>query len=101
MCRIETGASATAGQDAASLLAMPHRRSPFLRAGSHYAVAPRAVRVWLVAVGLAGLVLGLAQEWRGAHYMSHTLWTAWVCWSVALVIDAMDCCTRDARNAKA
>lgn len=64
-------------------------------------VAPRAARVWLVAVGLTGLVLGLAQQWRGAHYMSHTLWTAWVCWSVALVIDAIDRRTRDVRNAKA
>jgi len=50
-------------------------------------VAPRAARTWLVATVVAGCVLGLAQQWRGAHYMSHTLWTAWVCWSVALAID--------------
>ncbi|HUD32480.1 MAG TPA: phosphatase PAP2 family protein, partial [Variovorax sp.] len=50
-------------------------------------VAPRASRIWLVATVVAGCVLGLAQQWRGAHYMSHTLWTAWVCWSVALAID--------------
>ncbi|UST55328.1 phosphatase PAP2 family protein [Comamonadaceae bacterium OTU4NAUVB1] len=52
-------------------------------------VAPRAARVWLVTAAVCGLVLGLAQQWRGAHYMSHTLWTAWVCWSVALAIDAV------------
>ena len=37
---------------------------------------------------LAGLVFGLAQQIRGAHYMSHTLWTAWLCWTVAAVADA-------------
>ena len=30
---------------------------------------------------LAGLLLGLTQTVRGAHYPSHTLWTAWICWT--------------------
>ena len=36
---------------------------------------------------LAGLLLGLAQQVRGAHYMSHTLWTAWFCWATAAGLD--------------
>jgi membrane-associated PAP2 superfamily phosphatase len=56
--------------------------------------------VWLIAAVVCGLVLGLAQQWRGAHYMSHTLWTAWVCWSVALAIDVVARRTHDARNAR-
>jgi len=36
----------------------------------------------------AGLVLGLAQQARGAHFMSHTLWSGWVCWCVAWAVDA-------------
>ena len=64
-------------------------------------VAPRAAWVWLVTAGIVGLVLGWAQQWRGAHYMSHTLWTAWVCWTVALAIDVVAHRTRNARNAKA
>ena len=40
---------------------------------------PRAARAWLGAALLAGVVLGLAQQVRGAHYLSHTLWTAWIC----------------------
>lgn len=32
------------------------------------------------AILLVGLVLGLTQTLRGAHYPSHTLWTAWICW---------------------
>ena len=50
--------------------------------------APPAARVWLaLALGI-GLLLGLVQQLRGAHYMSHTLWTAWICWTVALAMDA-------------
>lgn len=40
----------------------------------------------LVLVLLAGAVLGTAQTLRGAHYPSHTLWTAWVCWVVASLV---------------
>jgi membrane-associated PAP2 superfamily phosphatase len=29
----------------------------------------------------------VAQQWRGAHFTSHTLWTAWVCWVVAWLVD--------------
>jgi len=48
---------------------------------------PRAAWVWLAMAACFGLVLGLAQQWRGAHYMSHTLWTAWVCWVVGWAVD--------------
>jgi membrane-associated PAP2 superfamily phosphatase len=37
-------------------------------------------RGWLVCTLIAGLLFGLAQQWRGAHFMSHTLWTAWLGW---------------------
>jgi len=43
--------------------------------------APSA-RLWLACALLAGLVLGVAQQMRGAHFMSHTLWTAWLSWTV-------------------
>jgi membrane-associated PAP2 superfamily phosphatase len=29
---------------------------------------------------LVGLGLGWVQQMRGAHFMSHTLWSGWVCW---------------------
>ncbi len=51
--------------------------------------SPRVARAWLALVLLLGLALGVAQQMRGAHYMSHTLWTAWVCWGVALIIDRL------------
>ena len=40
--------------------------------------------LWLLAVGLCGLGLGLAQTLRGAHYPSHTLWTAAICWGISV-----------------
>jgi len=51
-------------------------------------VLPQTARRWLAGAMLAGFVFGLAQQVRGAHYMSHTLWTAWLCWSVAAGVDA-------------
>ena len=51
--------------------------------------APRVARLWLAAAVGAGLVLGMAQQVRGAHFMSHTLWTGWLCWATALSVDAL------------
>jgi membrane-associated PAP2 superfamily phosphatase len=46
-------------------------------------------RLWLACAVAAGLLLGLVQQWRGAHFMSHTVWSAAVCWAVAALVDAM------------
>lgn len=51
--------------------------------------APDVARLWLWTAMALGFVFGLAQQWRGAHYMSHTLWTAWLCWAVAYAIDSV------------
>lgn len=45
---------------------------------------PRAAIAWVWAVLLVGAVFGWGQMVRGAHYPSHTLWTAWICWAVTL-----------------
>lgn len=50
---------------------------------------PRLARRWLAAAIGVGLVLGLAQQLRGAHFVSHTLWTAWICWTVAWTFDRL------------
>lgn len=38
---------------------------------------------------LAGMVFGFAMSWgqmmRGAHFMSHNLWTVWIVWMILLV----------------
>ena len=50
------------------------------------AYAPRAAKLLLAAVVSAGLLLAWVQMMRGAHYLSHSLWTAWICWTVSAVM---------------
>lgn len=50
---------------------------------------PATARRWLAAALFVGLLLGIAQQVRGAHYMSHTLWTGWICWACAAAIDSV------------
>jgi membrane-associated PAP2 superfamily phosphatase len=52
-------------------------------------VDPARAQRWLAGALLSGAVLGLGQQWRGAHFMSHTLWSAWLCWNVAWAADAL------------
>ena len=42
---------------------------------------PCWARVCLFAVLLLGLVFGGVQLIRGAHFVSHILWSAWLCWA--------------------
>ncbi|RZI74572.1 MAG: phosphatase PAP2 family protein [Variovorax sp.] len=69
-----------------------HASAAFAYVGGWFAFrrnAPRLAGWWLACAVLAGLALGIGQQMRGAHYMSHTLWTAWICWSVGFAIDAL------------
>jgi membrane-associated PAP2 superfamily phosphatase len=45
---------------------------------------PRVARAWVAAVMVLGVVYGIGQMLRGAHYPSHTMWTAWICWAVTV-----------------
>jgi membrane-associated PAP2 superfamily phosphatase len=45
---------------------------------------PRSARAWLACVIALGVVYGVGQMLRGAHYPSHTMWTAWICWAVTV-----------------
>ena len=47
--------------------------------------APRAALKWLGWAVLVGFILGISQQVRGAHFMSHTLWTSWLCWTVGWI----------------
>ena len=68
-----------------------HAAAGFGFVGGYFAFRPEhpvIARSWLAASLAAGLVLGVAQQWRGAHFMSHTLWSAVVCWCAACAIEA-------------
>lgn len=67
-----------------------HASSGFAFIGGYFAFrgrAPRLARAWLAGALAAGLVLGIAQQLRGAHFLSHTAWTAWLCWTLAWSVD--------------
>lgn len=69
-----------------------HASAGFAFVGGYFVFrqqAPEIARRWLLAAVAAGLVLGLAQQWRGAHFMSHTLWSGWLCWCLAWGLDAV------------
>ncbi len=68
-----------------------HASAGFAFIGGFFAfrhALPKTAWRWFAGAMLVGAVFGLAQQIRGAHYMSHTFWTAWLCWTVAAVIDA-------------
>ncbi|RZJ19812.1 MAG: phosphatase PAP2 family protein [Haliea sp.] len=69
-----------------------HASSGFAFVGGYFAfrdVWPGLARRWLAVAMATGLLLGLAQQLRGAHFMSHTLWTGLVCWCVCWAVDAV------------
>ncbi|MBO9513331.1 MAG: phosphatase PAP2 family protein [Variovorax sp.] len=68
-----------------------HASAAFAYVGGYFVwrrTSPAVARAWLASALVAGLVFGLAQQWRGAHFMSHTLWTAWLCWVTGYAVDA-------------
>ncbi len=46
---------------------------------------PRTAAVLLALTLGAGLVFGWAQLARGAHFPSHTMWSAWLCWVIGAI----------------
>ncbi len=71
------------GGHASSALAFLALSLPWLASGLQTQRQTGRHLLWTV-LGL-GLVLGLTQTLRGAHYPSHTLWTGFICWAVALL----------------
>jgi membrane-associated PAP2 superfamily phosphatase len=62
-----------------------HASAAFAFLAGYFALraeAPGAARAWLVAVLVLGALYAGAQLVRGAHHLSHSAWTAWICWSL-------------------
>lgn len=79
-----------------------HASSGFAFIGSYFALkqdVPRLARRWLFAAVVAGLLLGIMQQLRGAHFLSHTLWTGWFCWLIGWASNPLF--TRHVRGANA
>jgi membrane-associated PAP2 superfamily phosphatase len=52
-------------------------------------VQPLTAWRWAAVIVLCGLLLGLVQQVRGAHFLSHNLWTGWLCWATAWGMDRL------------
>jgi membrane-associated PAP2 superfamily phosphatase len=66
-----------------------HALSAFSYIGGFFAfrsAVPRLAWSWLAAVLLVGMFAGISQQLRGAHFLSHTLWTAWLCWTISAAL---------------
>jgi membrane-associated PAP2 superfamily phosphatase len=57
-------------------------------------VNPVAARRWALAIVLGGLLLGAVQQARGAHFLSHNLWTGWLCWATTWGLHRLSTRTR-------
>lgn len=79
--------------------ALRHARCfPAAHASSGYALlalyfvlrerSPLAARLGLASGLLLGLVFGIAQQARGAHFVSHDVWSAMLVWTVSLSLYA-------------
>ena len=69
-----------------------HASTGFAFMGGFFALrtqAPGMAGLWLAVALAAGLLFGGVQQLRGAHFMSHTLWTAWLCWVVGWLADPL------------
>lgn len=66
-----------------------HAAGAFGLAGLYFVARQRGhvtAMPWLIAVLGWGLLSGWVQVARGAHFMSHVLWSAALCWATALTL---------------
>lgn len=50
---------------------------------------PARARRWLLYALGTGLAYGTAQVLRGAHFVSHVAWSAWLCWTLPAAASAL------------
>lgn len=58
----------------------------WLAAGFALSGNPRLARSAFALAITAGLAFGIAQQFRGAHFLSHDLWTLALCWATACAL---------------
>lgn len=85
-------ASLPAGVSAGKCFPAGHASGGFVLMALYFVYAgerPRLAQAWLWG-GLAfGLLMGVGQQLRGAHFLSHTLWSGWVVWAAMLAVNQL------------
>jgi membrane-associated PAP2 superfamily phosphatase len=69
-----------------------HASSGYALVALYFALRERHARLAKCGLGLGlltGLTFGLAQQARGAHFLSHDLWSAFLVWTVTLSVYAL------------
>lgn len=84
---VRYGGSALPGDAGGACFPAGHAAGGYAWVALAFVPATRAGRRAGLGVGLAaGLVFGIDQQLRGAHFLSHDLWSAALCWTVALIV---------------
>src|SRR5690606_16500174 len=69
-----------------------HASGGFALAAAYFVLRdsrPHSAR-WMLAIGLLfGCVMSIVQMVRGAHFLSHNLWSLWLVWATCFVIDVL------------
>lgn len=93
--------SRPAGMPAASCFPAGHAGAGYAWVALYFFfLAQRPAWRWrgLVIGLIVGATFGFAQQLRGAHFLSHDLWTLMICWSIALLLHAVMLAPRRADN---
>ena len=64
-----------------------------------YPSSPRRAWLWWALAFVLGTLFGAVQVMRGAHFLSHVLWSAWVAWAVNVLLLAACVALTDRRTA--
>ncbi len=59
---------------------------------------PRLAQAALLSAAASGMALGLGRVAQGAHFLSHQLWTAMICWYVVLCLYGLMLYRRDGQH---
>ncbi len=65
-----------------------HVSGAFALLATSFAMRPRSAKLanWLlIEVIIIGTILGAGQVLRGAHFVSHVLYSAWLCWLICFI----------------
>lgn len=64
----------------------------------HRVHSPRRARLWFWIAFAYGSVMGVSRMMQGAHFLSHTVATGFVCWFVCLIVYELVLHTSDERR---